>query len=429
MKLMAPSSFFRDELKKNYLPLIEEKMLNLTGKKISIAFEVIPKEQQVKIERSPDVEADIDETQKIKVSSNTSAKPKSTEAKPNKNAINLNSSYTFDNFVVGENEFPFKAASAISKEPGKDMNPFFIYGGVGLGKTHLMQAIGNTLSEKHEKLKIHYMTGDDYRNDFIKHIENNDMVAYKNKYRSIDVLLLDDIHDLQGAGKAQEELFHTFNALYENKKQMVFTSDRPVTEVKNFSDRLRSRFTRGLEVDLQMPSWETRLAILQKKCELKSAHISNDILEMIAKNITSNIRDLEAALTKLVAWSKLVGKTLTIDLAKEQLKAIFSAPAQSNISIDLIQKVVANAYNLSGLDLRGKKKTQSISLPRQIAMWVTRELTDYSLSEIGTEFGGRDHTTVMHGIEKINNLIKTDTSMDPTLQNLIRSIKESVVRG
>jgi len=237
-------------------------------------------------------------------------------------------------------------------------------------------------------------------------------------------LLIDDIHFLQKKHETQEELFHTFNALYDGNKQMVFTCDRPVSELKTLSDRLRSRFERGLNVDLQPPSYETRFAILKKKSEIRGVQIPDTVIELVSKNVTTNIRDLEAALTKLIAYAELVGKPITIDIAQQQLKDVFASPRQTNMSIEIIQRVVADYFSLSYNDLKGKKRTQNIVFPRQLGMYIAREITEYSTTEVGLEFGGRDHTTVMHSCQKIEDKIRSDPTLDSTIQTLIRLIKE-----
>ena len=241
----------------------------------------------------------------------------------------------------------------------------------------------------------------------------------------MDVLLIDDIHFLQNKTETQEELFHTFNALYDANKQMVFTCDRPVSELKQLSDRLRSRFERGLNVDLQPPNYETRYAILKKKIDSTGLFIPDTVIALICRNVTTNVRDLEAALTKLIAYAELVNKNITLEIAQQQLKDIFSNPNQGNITIDLIQKVVADYFGLSHNDLKGKKRTKAIVFPRQTAMYIAREITEYSTTEVGLEFGGRDHTTVMHACQKIEDRMRTDPTLEPIIQFLIRQIKET----
>jgi len=333
--------------------------------------------------------------------------------------------YTFENFVVGDNNsFAANASIAISKNPGTAYNPCLIYGGVGLGKTHLIQSIGNYVYNNYEKIRVVYVTAETFTNEFIQAIRDGKNHQFKNRYRNVDVLLIDDIHFLQSKDQTQEELFHTFNALYDSNKQMVFTCDRPVSELKHLTDRLRSRFERGLNVDLQPPDYETRYAILKRKTEEKRAAIDEKVIELISKNITTNVRDLEAALTKLIAYSDILNKKITVDIAQEQLKDVFSSPKQSNITIEIIQRAVGDYFNLSPYDLRGKKRTKAIAFPRQIAMYITREITEYSTTEVGLEFGGRDHTTVMHACQRIESRMQTDPYLEPTIQRLIRQIKE-----
>ena len=241
----------------------------------------------------------------------------------------------------------------------------------------------------------------------------------------MDVLLIDDIQFLEGKEGTQEELFHTFNALYDANKQMVFTSDRPVSEIRSLSDRLRSRFERGLNVDLQPPNYETRIAILNRKVEEKKVKIPDEVVELICRNINTNVRDLEKALTKLIAYAELVNKHITLDIARQQLKDFFAQPSQKNITIELIQKIVSDYFGLSYKDLRGKRRTKAVAFPRQVAMYLSRELTEYSTTEVGAEFGGRDHTTVMHACQKIEDRMKLDPNLEPTLQALVKRIKEN----
>jgi len=339
----------------------------------------------------------------------------------------LNPDYTFDSFVIGDNNsFAANAAYAISKNPGTAYNPCLFYGGVGLGKTHLIQSIGHSVHADNPDLKNVYITAESFTNEFLDMLSKKKMHQFKNKYRSVDVLLIDDIHFLQNKEGTQEELFHTFNALYESKKQIVFTCDRPVSELKNLTDRLRSRFERGLNVDLKPPDLETRHAILIKKMESRNISIPRNVIELICENITTNVRDLESALLKLVAYSELVHKDVSVDIAREQLKDHFTETFQANISVDLIQKIVSNYFNVSTADLKSKKRTKAVTLPRQIAMYILRELTEYSTTEIGYEFGGRDHTTVMHSYQRIESRMKIDATLEPTINNLIRTVKDDI---
>ena len=402
--LSVPSNFFMDQIKQRYLPLIKEIIGELSGNKINVSFSIVKK--NIKEENSKQ----------------SNDQPEEIKKHPD-----LREDYSFKNFVIGENNsFAANAAIAISNNPGKSYNPFLIYGGVGLGKTHLLQAIGHAVHENSsDKKKIVFVTAENFTNEFIASLQKNKPHTFKNKYRSLDLLLIDDIHFFQNKEGLQEELFHTFNALYGAKKQMVFTCDRPVSELKNITDRMKSRFEMGLNVELNPPAFETRLAILKSKVESLKISISNDILELIAQNITSNVRDLESALTKLVAYAELVNKKITKEIAQKQLIDIFTTSKPCNISIDLIQKKVAEYFNLSHIDLRGRKRTKAIAFPRQIGMYIARELTEYSTTEVGSDFGGRDHTTVMHAIQKIEGSLKSDPTMEATINNIIRSIKEN----
>ncbi len=406
--LSVPSAFYRDQVIQKFNVLIHEKLRELTGSKIEVEFNVVPHKETSPVQK-------------------TITKEKKVNAPlPQKRNPTLRKDYTFENFVIGEsNSFAANACIAISKNPGKSYNPCLIYGGVGLGKTHLIQSIGNSIEENFENMKVVYVTAEQFTNEFIQQLKNHQIHKFKNKYRKVDVLLIDDIHFLENKDSTQEELFHTFNALYDYNKQMVFTCDRPVSELKTLTDRLRSRFERGLNVDLQPPSYETRAAILKQKIESMHVHLDDDIIDFICKNVTTNVRDLEAALTKLIAYADLLNKKITIEIAKEQLKDIFINPKQGNITINEIQRVVADYFNLSHNDLRGKKRTKAIAFPRQIAMYITREITEYSTTEVGIEFGGRDHTTVMHACQRIESKLKLDPSLDSIIQRLIREIKET----
>ncbi len=413
----VPSAFYKDQLVQRYLPLIETKLHELSGRELSVDFIVRKKKGE---EQKPRIQVPEPEKPGKPAEKAQQAPPPKRSAHPR-----LKPEYTFESFVIGENNsFAANAANAIARNPGTTYNPYLLYGGVGLGKTHLMQAIGNHVYQTNEKAKVLCITAEEFTNEFIQSIQDKTTTAFKNKYRHVDVLLIDDIHFLQNKLGSQEELFHTFNALYDSGKQLVFTCDRPVSELKNLSDRLRSRFERGLNVDLQPPNYETRVAILKKKIEDKGYTISLEVMEIIAKNISTNVRDLEAALTRLVAYADLVKKEVSPEIAQHQLKDMFGQSRQGNVTAENIQKVVAEYFNLSFSDLRGKKKTKAIVFPRQLAMYITRDMTEFSTTEIGMEFGGRDHTTVMHACQKIDERKKTDPTLDSTIQKLVRSIKE-----
>jgi chromosomal replication initiator protein len=287
-----------------------------------------------------------------------------------------------------------------------------------------MQAIGNHI---HENLpsKIIYTTAENFFTEFVQSLNEKGMAAFKNRYRQVDVLFIDDIHFLESKYGIQEELFFTYEALYNAKKQIVFTCDRPVSELKNLTERLRNRFERGLNVDLLPPNYETRFAILKNKVASGNVPIPDTVIDLISKNVSTNIRDLEAALTKLTAFANMVNQPVTFEQAQHLLRDMFASPRQANMSIELIQKVVADYFSLSSNDLRGKKRSQNIVFPRQLAMYIVRDITEFSTTEIGQAFGGRDHTTVMYSCDKIEEKIKADPTVEPTIENLKRLIKEA----
>lgn len=415
----VPSSFYRDQVKQRYQDYIEEKIRGLTGKPISVVFEVVSRTAAPAAPETPSAPA-----------GTGPRNPGPAQAAPEKKRGHplLNKDYTFDKYVIGDNNnFASNAALAIARNPGSAYNPLLIYGGVGLGKTHLMQAIGNYIYDTAPEQtgnKIIYITAESFTSEFIQALKEDKMAGFKKKYRYVDILLIDDIHFLENKWETQEELFHTFNALYDAKKQIVFTCDRPVSELKKISDRLRSRFERGLNVDLQPPNYETRCAILKKKIEGKNIHIPDEVIDLVGKNVSSNIRDLEAALIKLIAYTELIGTAITLKIAQDQLRDMFASPKQTNMSIEIIQRVVADYFSLSYIDLKSKKRTHNIVFPRQLAMYIAREITEYSTTELGQSFGGRDHTTVMHSCQKIEERIRSDPTLESTIQTLIRSIKE-----
>jgi chromosomal replication initiator protein len=423
----VPSSFFRDQMKiRGYINLLQDKIHELSGQAIELEFVITP-HQDKKNSASTQITDTIPESKRknssVSVPESLSAEPIPRQTDTKKHP-QLNTKYSFNSFVMGDNNsFAYNAASAIAKNPGHAYNPFLIYGGVGLGKTHLMQAIGNYVYDE-KKLKVIYITAEDFTNEFIQAINEKTTQKFKNKYRTADVLLIDDIHFLQNKDQTQEELFHTFNALYDSYKQIVFTCDRPVSELKNLTERLKSRFERGLNVDLQPPKYETRHAILEKKLELAGKKIDDAVIDLIAQNVSTNVRDLEACLTKLIAYTDLIHKEITVEIAQQQLRDTFSSPKSANINIEVIQRVVSDYFSISYSDLRGKKRTKNVMLPRQLAMYIARELTEYSTTELGMEFGGRDHTTVMHSCQKIEEQMRSDSTLYSTVQILIRSIKD-----
>jgi len=422
--LAVASQFILDTVIARYRDMIRNTMIELTGEEIDIVFEVVSRS---KIEQIQQPSKEPKEAPKETTAFALQAKPQVREEKTlkMKKDCNLNPSYEFHTFVIGDNSaFAYNASLAIAKNPGVSYNPCLIYGGVGLGKTHLLNSIGNYIINNTPELKVMYVTAEMFTNEFIESIGSQRTQQFKNKFRKVDVLLIDDIHFLQGKDSTQEELFHTFNNLYESKKQMVFTCDRPISELKNITDRLSSRFERGLNVDLQPPNYETRMAILKKKLVERGGSMSEEILNYIATNVCTNVRDLESSLTKLIAYSELLGQEISFDKAKELLGILPSLAANSNqtLTIDTIIKVVGEYFNVSSFEIKGKKKNKSLIQPRQIAMFLARDITEYSTTEIGTEFGGRDHTTVMHAHDRIESLMKGDESFANTIVKLKRDL-------
>ncbi len=337
----------------------------------------------------------------------------------------LNPKYIFDEFVIGNsNRFAHAASLAVAELPAKAYNPLFIYGGVGLGKTHLMHAIGHFISNKNANAKVVYVSSEQFTNEMINSIKDDKNEEFRNRYRNVDVLLVDDIQFIGGnKERTQEEFFHTFNTLYEANKQIVMTSDRPPKEIPKLEDRLRSRFEWGLITDIQAPDFETRIAILRKKAETESIFIPNEIYEFIAKKFKSNIRELEGALTRLIAYSKIINEEISLELSKEALKDIIISKEEREINVKLIKDIVSTYYNLKPNELESKKRARTIVFPRHIAMYLSRELTDLSLPKIGDEFGGRDHTTVIHACDKIQKELINNSELNSVIEKLKSEIK------
>ncbi|WP_257351703.1 chromosomal replication initiator protein DnaA [Pseudalkalibacillus decolorationis] len=401
----APNEFARDWLESRYSNLISETLHNLTGAKLTVKF-IIPQNQS---QEELDFEQSMKKKPKVNVDSTDEHLTQSM----------LNPKYTFDTFVIGSgNRFAHAASLAVAEAPAKAYNPLFIYGGVGLGKTHLMHAIGHYVIDHNPGAKVVYLSSEKFTNEFINSIRDNKTVDFRNKFRSVDVLLIDDIQFLAGKEQTQEEFFHTFNTLHEESKQIVISSDRPPKEIPTLEDRLRSRFEWGLITDITPPDLETRIAILRKKAKAEGLDIPNEVMLYIANQIDTNIRELEGALIRVVAYSSLINQDMNADLAAEALKDIIPSSKPRTITIYDIQERVGEHFTVKLEDFKAKKRTKSVAFPRQIAMYLSRELTDFSLPKIGEEFGGRDHTTVIHAHEKISRLLATDQQ----LQNQVKEI-------
>jgi chromosomal replication initiator protein len=338
----------------------------------------------------------------------------------------FNTKYTFDSFVIGSsNRFAHAAALAVAEAPAQAYNPLFIYGGTGLGKTHLLQAVAQYVSEHSSELSVRYVTSETFMNDFINSLRDKRIEGFKQRYRAYDVLMIDDVQFFEHKERIQEEFFHTFNSLYEAGSQIVMSSDRPPRDIATLEARLRSRFEWGLITDIQPPDLETRIAILRKKVKTDGIHVpETEVLTFIASRVSTNIRELEGALTRVVAFSSLTGRAMSVELAQDVLKDVFPQGEAAEVSIKRIQDLVAERFNMSLDELCGDKRSQNIVYPRQVAMYLSRELTDSSLPKIGKEFGGRDHTTVIHATSKIARLIREDRSVYNLVQELTARVKQ-----
>jgi chromosomal replication initiator protein len=337
-------------------------------------------------------------------------------------AAQLNPRYQFDSFVIGSgNQFAHAASQAVSEKPSKAYNPLFMYGGVGLGKTHLMQAIGHKIKGLNPQFSVTYVSGEKFTNELINSVRYDKMQGFRDRYRSVDVLLLDDIQFLAGKEKTQEEFFHTFNALHEMNKQVVLASDRSPKELVDFEDRLRSRFEWGLVVDIQPPDLETKVAILQRKAELEQTVLPTDVALFIAGNVRTNVRELEGALVRLIAWCSLHGVEITLPTAQQCLKQFIDTQVRK-ITIEAIQRAVAESFGMRVAELKQKNNSRQIVVPRQIAMYLAKQLTEASLPEIGRQFGGKHHTTVMHSISKIDEHRRTDKDLNRTVNKLMETL-------
>ncbi|PYJ03017.1 MAG: chromosomal replication initiator protein DnaA [Verrucomicrobia bacterium] len=385
-------------LKDNYVGLLQDVIAATSGKQLQVRF---------KIASGPDMAAPL---------AAPSPKTKNGDAAPERPSngpeLGFNSKYTFDTFVVGNNNnFAHSAAQAVAKAPGKSYNPLFVYGGVGLGKTHLLHAIGHYIAAHKKGARIAYVSSEKFTNEYIDSLQNNQPLRFRKKYRQMDVLLLDDIEFLAGKDRIQEEFFHTFNALHEGHKQIVLTSDRPPTEIPALEHRLVSRFEWGLSADLHPPDAEVRLAILQKKAQIMGVEMPAPVLDFMAQKIRSNIRRLEGALIRVVSYATLTGKKVTLDLVEGILREVLHEEGRFSISIDAIQRKVAEHFDIRLADMTSKRRPENIAFPRQIAMFLSRTMTEASLSEIGEAFGGRDHGTVLHACRLVKNRMDVDASV------------------
>ncbi|HLC16198.1 MAG TPA: chromosomal replication initiator protein DnaA [Thermodesulfovibrionia bacterium] len=400
--LEVPNRFFKEWIEDNYYPLLSTTMQIYTKNKVDIKFTLSEKATQPPSEIGK-----------------SEAKRKQAEGA----GIFLNEKYIFDNFVVGEcNRFANAVSNIVAEYPGKKYNPLFIYGGVGLGKTHLMHAIGNYILDRGSKKKILYMATNQFMNEYIYALRNGTISEFKKRNSELEVLLIDDVQFLTGKESTQDELFHTFNTLYASQRQIVFSSDRPPKEISSITERLRSRFGMGLIADIGPPDVETKMAILWKKSEAEGINMPEDVVVYLAANIKSNVRELESCLIRLGAYSSLSGRPISLDMAKSILKDVIH---QEEIQLNpgSIQKVVSELFGVKVQDIKTKKRTREIVIPRQIAMYLCKQLTDCSLADIGKQFGGKDHATVIHACKQVESRMKNEDDFKRKIEYLIQKIK------
>lgn len=408
LKISVPNSFTQDILEKRYKDLVINSIEAACSRTYNIEFIM---------------ESDVND---INEKENSKIGTKSSIVVNDEMSSTLNPKYTFNSFVIGNsNRFAHAASLAVAESPAKAYNPLFIYGGVGLGKTHLMHAIGHYVLQNNSSSKVVYVSSEKFTNELINAIKDDKNEEFRNKYRNVDILLIDDIQFIAGKERTQEEFFHTFNALHDANKQIILSSDRPPKEIPTLEDRLRSRFEWGLIADIQAPDFETRMAILKKKADVENLNVANEVMVYIATKIKANIRELEGALIRIVAYSSLTNRPITVDLATEALKDIISNKQNKSITIDIIQDVVSGYFNLRIEDLKSQRRTRNIAYPRQIAMYLSRKLTDMSLPKIGEEFGGRDHTTVIHAYEKISDGLNKDESLQHTVNDITKKLTQN----
>lgn len=407
--LGVPNDFTREWIEAHFLGLISAALEDATGRELRIDLNVVGSADRATPPPLPVEQLTVAPAPKRPGSSG------------------MNPKYTFDSFVIGSsNRFAHAAALAVAEAPAQAYNPLFIYGGTGLGKTHLLQAVANYVTTHSGGISVRYVTSETFMNDFINSLRDKRIEGFKQRYRTYDVLLIDDVQFFEHKERIQEEFFHTFNSLYEAGRQIVMSSDRPPRDIATLEERLRSRFEWGLITDIQPPDLETRIAILRKKVKTDGIHVPDEqVLTFIAGRVSTNIRELEGALTRVVAFSSLTGRSMTVDLAQDVLKDVFPQGEQPAVSIDRIQELVSERFGLSLEELCGDRRSQNIVYPRQVAMYLSRELTDSSLPKIGKQFGGRDHTTVIHATSKIARLIREDRSVYNLVQELTARIKQS----
>lgn len=415
--LAVPNDFCEVWLRENYIHLIRDAVNHAAGRELAIEFKSDPLAGHG-LKNGKPVPAEPIHNPRV-------PREKQAPAPATNGELVFNPKNTFDTFVVGSNNsFAHAAARAVAEEPGKSYNPLFLYGGVGLGKTHLLHAIGQHVTQGRKPARVAYLSSEKFTNEYIDAIQNNQLMRFRKKYRQTDVLLIDDIQFLAGKERIQEEFFHTFNALHDAHKQIVLTSDCPAGEIKGLEHRLVSRFEWGLVTDLQPPDFEMRLAILRKKEASMGVRVADEIQQFLANRIRSNIRRLEGALIRVASYSSLTGKPLTLDMVEGLLRDLLNEEGRQIISIELIQKKVAEHYDIRLADMTSKRRPENIAFPRQVAMYLARQLTDNSLMVIGESFGGRDHGTVMHACR----LVKGRMEVDPAVRQTVAYLEKHLLR-
>ncbi len=406
ISLSVPNKFFRDWLIENYIPMIKNSLRQVIGMDVDVDFVLSKDREKVSTSKK---EAVVDRKKDV-------LEPQTTK---NRNFSFLNANYTFDRFVVGpSNEFAHAASVAVSKQPAKTYNPLFIYGGSGLGKTHLLNAIGLMTASNHPELNVMYVSAEEFMNEMINCIRYDRMPKFREKYRNISCLLIDDIHFLAGKERTQEEFFHTFNTLHDSGKQIVVTSDKFPKEIPNLEGRLRSRFEWGLIADIQPPEIETKIAIIEKKMQENKVHLPLNVAHYIASHAESNIRELEGYLVRISAYSSLTNREIDLDLVKEVLRKLIKSNNQEDVTIEEIIKIVAGKLNVKIADIKAQNKNKNIVLARQIVMYLSRKLTKYSFPDIGQKIGGRDHSTVIYANNKMINAIDSDLKFKKMVQDI-----------
>jgi len=412
-KVAVKNNFFKKVIEEKYAKTIEGILSSIVNKELRLIIDTIEENEEKQI--IPEIKTEEEAMRPLFRN----------EKEDDNDESNLNPKYVFENYVMGNsNRFAYAAASQVANNPANTYNPLFIYGGAGLGKTHLMHAIGNRIKQNNPSMKVLYISSENFTNEIINSIYNKNTEAFRKKYRNIDCLIIDDIQFLKGKEQTQVEFFHTFNDLKDSNKQIIISSDKLPREIETLEDRMRSRFEQGLIADIQPPDLETRMAILRQKAFNDNVELPNDVLTLLATSITSNIREIEGAYTKVVAYSSLMNVPITIEIAKRILDEMGNVVQVKQITFESIVEAVADHYRIKKDELFNKKRTQSIAYPRQIAMYLCRELADMSYPRIGELFGGRDHTTVIHAYEKISNRCKTDGKLQNELKTLQELLKQ-----